>query len=237
MYVARNTGWNLFLSEWRKRQLDDFHAVKFFGRKGRFARKMMTDSEHEAIFRHIVAAIGETVEYGVGLIITPSAYKTRLRKSPVSIYAHALISCMLLAQIKSEDHGLGNERAYIIDGGAPGYPDAARILSRFCQKDSMRARLGFGTFAPGDRKTFPQIQAADVYAYCLRESSENPESKHSGLFDLLWASKTVPHYYVAYNQRSDLEEYGKRLDRGLLELRKARWLRRRAKKLGEQGSQ
>jgi hypothetical protein len=113
------------------------------------------------------------------------------------------MACMVVAVAFAAVRGLSDELAYIFDD-CNGFRKAYPVLLHLRGEDFAREFFGLGTFAPGDKISFPQIQAADTLAYCLSAHDENPAWRYNNYFMKLWDA--VEHRHLDHDGMSLFEE-------------------------------
>jgi hypothetical protein len=234
MYVATDDQWDRFPEQWRRnvlapKRLAFFHARKFFGRKQAF--RGWTEKEYERTFANVATTIKAHTTLGVYTYVDLQRYKSKLLRLNVTPYVFASLGCMIAMAALCRKRGLGSELLYVFDGGANEYRDLANLLNTIILLNDTRQKtvltrrwLGLGTFAPGDKMRFPQIQAADVLAYCVTASQENPHGRYEGYFDALWAGG---HHHYFDSEFIDLTST--RMVTVLDARRRQKWQRKRSR--------
>jgi hypothetical protein len=158
--------------------------------------------------------------------------------SPLSSYTWSTLVCMTLVASLYDRRAISQGILYMMDCGAGDFRQtSAAVTDMYMRNREERPySLWESGLLPGNIRDFPQIQAADVIAYCVRELvSGAPDPRVVPYLDLLIEKKVQIQYHYAHEPKV-FDRLESKLSIGVEWIKKVKLRKTRERKLGKSAS-
>lgn len=179
MYLGRREAWDAFENGWAadvllNGRLSYFHMKELVGAYAH-GFELLTPDERIQVVSAAVRLIVDHTTVRVGSAINVADYERHKRAFGAahpklqlpSAYTFGVIDC--LKQIAHLSTIQSDWITYVLESGHTNCTEALEHLGMVYNDAEMREQYRIATFLPGKKKEIRPLQAADLYAYSLRE--------------------------------------------------------------------
>lgn len=200
--------WAGFRSEWTSRVLDGDETTVLHMKEAiqRLGRDPQWDGRLEAAAKTIASHTLIRMACAIDVAAHKNfveAWRQRMPKGyqPETAYAFGVTTCLAEVAQAVTDAGLDDWITYIFEQGHKNFGQVRVILDDLIAQPQIRKQVRLWTYAPERKEDRQELQAADFFAYWLREYAEAVDYRResANLHPITYALGSVTHSYVYWD--------------------------------------
>lgn len=177
MYVAPTDWWTRFRCAWSS---DVLRGAPFFHMK-EAVRHLGHDADWNERLGAAVRAIRNHTRVAVATVVDLAAYEDFRRKlrevmpkwfADAAPYTFCAIDCLRQIKLWLDENGPEDQITYVFEAGHKNWGGVREFLETAMEDRVQRQILRLATFFPATKRERIELQAADLYAFWIREYAE-----------------------------------------------------------------